>query len=508
MDKQNPKKKIISKFIVKTVNFIKQKFKKINIPDLSNYINNQKKLILISSLLGIIVVFFLGFFFYKANTISLYYVYSDGEEIGTVSDASIVENWVSDQLLEMSERYGLTNLVVKNELTFAEELKFQGKTDESATLEALSTKLVIEAKGIEIIVNGEVVGVVEDTATAERIFNSLKEAVMPNYEKHNLLASAVGEINEETNQSASKLDNIGFKEDIQTKEVGMSPQKIIAEETMLQLLQKGTLEEKTYTVQAGDTISEIAVMYGLTTQQIYQQNPKIKGELIRIGDELNITALTPLVTVETTEIVTQIRPIPFDVAYQKDNSLYENQSKVLIAGIEGKKEVQYTLLKENGRVVSETVLYEKTISEPTTKVVAKGTKRLSEMFIPSIWPTVGTITSSYGYRKDPINGSTSFHNGIDIANKYGTAIYATADGTVTFSGWNSGGYGYEVRIDHGNGYVTYYGHNSKNLVKKGDTVKKGQVIGYMGSTGRSTGPHVDYRISLDGKKINPINYMK
>ena len=127
--------------------------------------------------------------------------------------------------------------------------------------------------------------------------------------------------------------------------------------------------------------------------------------------------------------------------------------------------------------------------------------------LPSIWPTVGRITSPFGYRKDPINGTTSYHEGIDIANSYGMEIYATADGIVTFSGWN-GGYGNEVRIDHGNGFVTYYGHNAKNLVKKGDAVKKGQVIASMGSTGRSTGPHVDYRVSLNGKKINPFNYMK
>lgn len=130
---------------------------------------------------------------------------------------------------------------------------------------------------------------------------------------------------------------------------------------------------------------------------------------------------------------------------------------------------------------------------------------------PSLWPAAGTITSLFGYRLSPMHrddGETGeFHPGVDIANNPDTLIYATADGTVQFSAW-SHGYGNLVVIDHGYGIQTVYGHTSKALVKAGDRVLKGQVIAYMGTTGRSTGAHVHYEVRRQGRAINPMQFLK
>ena len=130
---------------------------------------------------------------------------------------------------------------------------------------------------------------------------------------------------------------------------------------------------------------------------------------------------------------------------------------------------------------------------------------------PSLWPTEGQITSLFGYRFSPMRRhdeeAGEFHPGLDIANIPDTLIYASADGTVRFSGW-SHGYGNMVVIDHGYGLSTLYGHTSKSLVKTGDRVSKGQVIGYMGTTGRSTGAHLHYEVWRQGKPVNPMNYLK
>ncbi len=130
---------------------------------------------------------------------------------------------------------------------------------------------------------------------------------------------------------------------------------------------------------------------------------------------------------------------------------------------------------------------------------------------PSLWPAAGTITSLFGYRLSPMrrdDGETGeFHPGVDIANSPDTLIYATADGTVLFSGW-SHGYGNLVVIDHGYGLQTVYGHTSKALVKAGDRVVKGQVIAYMGTTGRSTGAHVHYEVRRQGRPVNPMQFLK
>lgn len=125
---------------------------------------------------------------------------------------------------------------------------------------------------------------------------------------------------------------------------------------------------------------------------------------------------------------------------------------------------------------------------------------------PSIIPVKGNITAGYGYRKNPFTGRGSeFHKGIDIATKKGISVVATADGVVTYAGWKSG-YGNMVIISHGYGFVTIYAHNSKNMVNIGDKVKRGQVISKVGSTGRSTAPHLHYEIKLNGKNVDPSRY--
>lgn len=130
---------------------------------------------------------------------------------------------------------------------------------------------------------------------------------------------------------------------------------------------------------------------------------------------------------------------------------------------------------------------------------------------PSLWPTEGSITSLFGYRFSPMHradGETGeFHAGLDIANVADTLVHATADGTVRFSGW-SHGYGNMVVIDHGYGVSTLYGHTSKALVKAGDRVMRGQVIAYMGTTGRSTGAHLHYEVWRQGRPVNPMSYLK
>ena len=123
--------------------------------------------------------------------------------------------------------------------------------------------------------------------------------------------------------------------------------------------------------------------------------------------------------------------------------------------------------------------------------------------VPSIWPTSGYVSSPYGLRW---NG-TEFHQGIDIAAESGTPIVATADGVVTTAGWNAGGYGNMVDIDHGDGIMTRYGHASAVAVMPGQTVRRGQVIAYVGSTGYSTGPHLHYEVRVNGQPVNPAAYL-
>jgi murein DD-endopeptidase MepM/ murein hydrolase activator NlpD len=125
---------------------------------------------------------------------------------------------------------------------------------------------------------------------------------------------------------------------------------------------------------------------------------------------------------------------------------------------------------------------------------------------PSLWPVKGWITSGYGKRMSPLTGEPGRHMGVDIANETNTPIRATADGLVTYAGWQAG-YGRLVVVEHGYGYSTRYGHCARVRVKVGEEVKRGQVLAYIGSTGHSTGSHCHYEVRLHGLPVDPGKYL-
>jgi murein DD-endopeptidase MepM/ murein hydrolase activator NlpD len=130
--------------------------------------------------------------------------------------------------------------------------------------------------------------------------------------------------------------------------------------------------------------------------------------------------------------------------------------------------------------------------------------------LPSIQPVnnkdLKRIASGFGYRIDPVYNVEKLHEGIDFSAKIGTPVYATADGTVEYVRTAKEGYGKSIMINHGMGYKTRYGHLSKFVVKRGEKVKRGQLIGLVGNTGKSTGPHLHYEVHVKGNPVNPISF--
>lgn len=126
---------------------------------------------------------------------------------------------------------------------------------------------------------------------------------------------------------------------------------------------------------------------------------------------------------------------------------------------------------------------------------------------PNLWPVEGRITGGFGEREDPFNGEGAFHRGIDISTSFGTAVRAPADGVVTFAGEESG-YGRLIQIEHAEGISTRYGHLSAFAVTGGQRVTRGQVIGYVGMSGRSTGPHLHYEVWVHNAPVNPYKFLR
>ena len=152
-------------------------------------------------------------------------------------------------------------------------------------------------------------------------------------------------------------------------------------------------------------------------------------------------------------------------------------------------------------------------SNPKFKQLFMSWKKLDQIeqgtiAIPSTEPVKGmSFTSGYGVRSDPFRGRAAMHSGIDLAGPVGTPIYATADATVDRSQW-ANGYGNLIELNHGRGIQTRYGHLTRSIVRAGQRVKRGDLIGYMGSTGRSTGSHLHYEVRIDGKAVNPVPFME
>jgi murein DD-endopeptidase MepM/ murein hydrolase activator NlpD len=125
---------------------------------------------------------------------------------------------------------------------------------------------------------------------------------------------------------------------------------------------------------------------------------------------------------------------------------------------------------------------------------------------PTVWPVHGALNSGFGLRSDPFTGQPAFHEGVDISTSRSEPVLATADGTVLRSGW-AGEYGKAIEIAHGERYTTLYGHLEETLVVEGQTVRRGDRVGLVGSTGRSTAPHLHYEVHVDGRAVDPLEYI-
>ena len=258
-----------------------------------------------------------------------------------------------------------------------------------------------------------------------------------------------------------------------------------------------------YNVKSGDTVNKIAESYGITEQDVKNLNPEISDMGIAVGQEIRVAAAVPLVSVRSTRTVNYTETIPYDVDVQYSDDMYKNQSKVVQKGISGEATITADVVYIDGVEVGREVVDRQTTAEPIMEVKMMGTKELPVTAATGkfMWPFRGTLTSRYGYR-----WGSEFHNALDIAGPSGSPVVAADGGTVILARYN-GNLGNCVIIDHGNGYKTLYGHNSKLLVKQGQKIAKGERIALVGSTGRSTGPHLHFEVLVNNKNVNPSNYL-
>ena len=266
-------------------------------------------------------------------------------------------------------------------------------------------------------------------------------------------------------------------------------------------------EVENYTVQAGDTLGTIARDHSVNVGTILWANNLTERQYIRPGDNLKILPVSGvLAKVGKGETLSGIAKKYGGNVKEiiKQNNLADEKVTVgmelIIPGGEPPAVVPVRTVASTNYVLKEPGTTREVA--PGENPVQKPNDAVEKPEAPKtrlLWPTSARIiTQYYGWR----------HTGLDIAGDHTNPLYAADDGVVSISGWNSGGYGYQVLIEHPNGMKTRYAHASKLFVGVGDQVKRGQVIAMMGSTGRSTGPHIHFEVYVNGKRVNPLLYIR
>lgn len=238
---------------------------------------------------------------------------------------------------------------------------------------------------------------------------------------------------------------------------------------------------------------KFAFLY-LENLTLKRQNQSLRKYISQIEEEINIVKnkLKDIFEISNNfRIIAGLSPIPQDMKYfgiggyiQTNDSI--SNLKFEVNNIKRLLELEMKNIKE------------------VENIIIKKREELSR--IPSILPARGIIVSNFGYRRDPFTGEWKMHEGIDITAPTGTPVYATANGRVVFAGYKDG-YGLCIDISHGNGIITRYAHLSRILVSVGQKVKRNEIIGKVGSTGRSTGSHLHYEVIVNGVPKNPLNYI-
>jgi murein DD-endopeptidase MepM/ murein hydrolase activator NlpD len=240
-----------------------------------------------------------------------------------------------------------------------------------------------------------------------------------------------------------------------------------------------TFAWKNYTVQKGDSVSKIAATHSLSMDAVIASNDLTNARLLRVGETLRLPNMDG---------------IPYKVKSGDSLSKISKSMGVPIDAIMNANDIQRDFIKTG-----------ETIFIPGARMRTEDLKlALGELFI---YPVSGSrLTSSYGWRNDPISGVRRHHAAIDLAAPTGTLVKAALDGTVATTGY-SGTYGNYIILSHGDNYQTMYAHLSQISVKKDDRVKQGEKIGEVGSTGYSTGPHLHFAVYKNGQAVNPLDYL-
>ena len=410
----------------------------------------------------------------------------DGEVIATVASEAEAEHARSNLEQVTTRTLGESFTIDESLIQYSSGLLKRQEIVDEASFEAnLSEEIGLVTSAYCLYVDGEFIGATPYEGALEELLEQLQKA-----------------------STTENTISCSFAEDVEIKQEYVASEKIMNLGYLAETLYSTKTAEVTYEVKRGDTWSQIAEKHDLTSKELLALNPGYNINRLQIGEVLTLSASVPYLTMTVVQQERYVDQVNYDIEYTDSADMYRGDYKITSPGQYGAADVVASVTYVNGVETERTVLSSVTLKEPVTEQRIQGTKERPTWHPTGNfrWPCSGRITSTFGGRKSPGGIGSTNHKGIDIAGRYGTPIYAADGGTVTYSGW-MGGYGYTIRIDHGNGKVTYYAHNSSLLVPVGKHVHKGEQIAKMGSTGNSTGNHCHFEVRINGVAKNPMNYL-
>ena len=369
--------------------------------------------------------------------------------------------------------------------------------DESETADAILKSASDEiSEGTALYLNGELTAVCADGDALRSYLNSLLAPYEEEYKND-------GNVTVGFNKTVLLEDGIYFNDSFED------------DNSIEDMISGVRQQEKTYTVQTGDTLWTIARKNDLTFRELCALNPNFKGAAltensnIQEGDTLIVTKEEATLEVRITKMETRQEEVPFTTETTQSNEYTKGTTKTLQEGENGLRLVTLqNVYDANGTLLEQTIVSTQTLKEAVPKKVVVGTKKVTNKtaYITGsgqfIWPGPNYRNCSRWYG--------SGHKGVDICAPAGTPIYASAGGTVTKAGYNKAGagtgYGYSVIISHSGGYTTVYAHCLSLTVSAGQSVRQGQLIGYVGSTGRMNFARSHFEIRRSGSYLAPQNF--
>jgi murein DD-endopeptidase MepM/ murein hydrolase activator NlpD len=477
---------------------------------------------LVSLLLISISVFLLGFDYRKVQEPNTYYqVYLDEKVIGTIKSKEELEKYIDRRgefikdTYEIDEVYAPQGLEIRRITTFSDELD-----DVEKVYKLIEKERPFTISGYQFTLRSE-----DDTKKInvldKKVFDDAIISTYKTFVGENRYKSYADKSQPTITTTGKVIESVYIEEKIAIKNTNIPVNEKIYTDSkeLAKFLLFGTVEnQKEYTVIPGDTIETVSFNNKISVEEFLISNPTFTSSknLLYPSQKITIGVTNPQVRVVIKEHVVEDLENKYKTEFVVDESLYVGDRKVVQKGTNGVIRVSQNIVTMNGVILDVSDREgKKEILAPINEIVRVGKRQLPINVGTDewLWPTMPgwRITSYYGYRIHPITRERHLHNGIDIAGTgFGSNIFAADNGTIIMAQYYYN-YGKNIIIDHNNGYYSLYAHLDGYTVSVGDVVVKGQVIGKMGNTGRSTGTHLHFSIFLGnptrgGQSINPLRF--